>query len=301
MNALSSLREGASFHEARDWRHPLGVYNISIGRVCAKIRKCAERLEIYWNTPKDSENVRDEIIDALELALYAAAEHVDDVEHIALTFFSKNKIAHKSRDIINLKNKIKPLRDKIATFANKMKHEHARIRLFEISFKQTKNKISLLGFFFEGFSNGQLAPHAIIHSGGKTIISITSFLWSILTYVGEISRALEAFLLKINAVNNQCLMHLDPAAFREAATRLARLPLYSFDDEHPFERVRWRLHMDDEMEKCVDSGIYGSILSPWSKSDCGTFGDFALRYEGDGITKSFKIVGPKALRIQHWE
>jgi len=307
LELLLALRPNASYHEARDRRHPLGVYCLSVGRICDKVGKCADRLEGFWqktggpdNIHDDIDNIHDDIIDYLELAMYAAAEHVDDLELIAATFFRTDREAAASADVRLLKKAIKPLRDEIAAFTNTIKHSHGRLRLYETDFHHDGNSITVLGFFIEGFHQGGVAPHPVLHTGGKTVLSVTSFLWNILTYMGEMSTALAEFLRRIDA-SDSGEQPADTAVFRQTALKLARLPLYSFDEDHPFHRVRWLLHLDKAAEDATRSGIYGSLYTRWSKSSAGTFGGFRLLYGGDGATRTFKIVNPTKLRLQHWE
>ncbi len=147
---LSFLKEGASYHESRDSRHPLGIYNISVARICDKIIKCADHLFKYWAEGKLTDN-GGIVIDYLELATYAAAEHVDDIGHIAYAFFKSDREASQNSKIRLLNNRIKSVRDEIASFANTVKHYHGRIRLFETTFRHEKERIKLLGFYVEGF------------------------------------------------------------------------------------------------------------------------------------------------------
>lgn len=299
---LASLKENASFHQIRDCRHPLGVYGLSVGRICEKVSKCADKLESYWTESLLTQDiVREEIIDYFELALYAAAEHVDDVERIAYTFFKTDREAAKDRNVRLLNTAIKPLRDEIASFTNTIKHSHGRIRLFETKFKHDGREITLIGFFIEGFKDGKACPSPILHGGDKVILSITSFLWSVLTFVALVSVELSKFLQRLDAVNENLNKTIDAKIFRDASLKLTRLPLYTFDEDHPFLRVKWIITMDDAMLAKTESVIYGSIRNKWSKAEEGKFDGWQLRYAGDDITRSFHLALPKKMAIQHWE
>jgi len=307
LNILSSLKNGVTYHERRDCRHPLGIYNISIARICDKVAKCADKLEAYWqisgslDSTDNLDATHGEIIDYLELTMYAAAEHVDDLDEIAKTFFNSDREAASSADVRMLKKAIKPLRDEISNFVNTIKHAHGRLRLYETDFNHDGNALRVLGFFIEGWVDGGVAPHRVLHSGGKTVLSVTSFLWNVLTYVGEMSVALAEFLTRMNACDPEIVEARDTSIFRKTAIKLARLPLYSFDDDHPFDRVKWVLSLDDELTGEANSGIYGSLLARWSKSSDGKFGGFRLLYAGDGTTRTFKIANPTKLGLKHWE
>ncbi|MFG1228584.1 hypothetical protein [Xanthobacter wiegelii] len=194
LNILSSLKNGASYHEQRDCRHPLGIYNISVARICDKVAKCADKLEAYWQvsgSPDSVDNLdatQGEMIDYLELAMYAAAEHVDDLEEIAKTFYNSDREAASSADVRLFKKAIKPLRDEISNFANTIKHAHGRLRLYQTDFYQDVSGIRVLGFFVEGWADGGIAPHRVLHSGGKTVLSLHHFFGMCLPMLGKCRR-----------------------------------------------------------------------------------------------------------------
>lgn len=304
---LSSLKEGASLHKLLDCRHPLGVYNLSISRICDKVQKCSAALEKYWLSGQSIEelrkfeNLRDNAADYMELSLYAAAEHVDDIEFIANTFFRTSYQAAKSTAVRELKRSMKPLRDRISSLANAVKHAHGRLRFYSFDFRHDGRDFCLHGFFIEGFSKGALCPSPILHSTGEVIISITSFLWNILIFVASLSLELAKFLTAIDAVEIPKLSLIGSPPFREAVIALARLPLYSLDESHPFEAVKFVLETDKLASKELRSGIYGSMLNGWSKSSDGEVKKTALSYAGDGISDKLKLVDPKQLKLQHWD
>jgi hypothetical protein len=299
---LSALKESSSYHTTKDCRHPLGIYNISIVRICEKVSKCADRLELFWRNQPNNHADIDEIIDYLELSLYSAAEHTDDIKEIANSFFKNKEEALKNRNLRLLNEAIKPLRDEIASFTNTIKHNHGRIRLFETTFEHdAQDPLKLLGFFIEGFKDGASSPNPILHSNGKNIISITSFLWGILTFLALSSLELSKFLQRIKAIDESKEATNDLKIFYDTVVKLTRLPLYTFDEDHPFSRAKWDIIMNEEMSQKSDSGIYGSIRNKWIKSEAGVFKDYQLRYAGDGVTKSFNLALPKKMATSHWE
>ena len=299
---LSALKESSSYHTTKDCRHPLGIYNISIVRICEKVSKCADRLELFWRNEPNNHADMDEIIDYLELSLYSAAEHTDDIKEIANSFFKNKEEARKNRNFRLLNEAIKPLRDEIANFTNTIKHNHGRIRIFQTTFVHDNQfTLKLLGFFIEGFKNGGVSPNPILHSNGKNIISITSFLWGILTFVALSSLELSKFLQGIKAIDESKEATNDHKIFYDTVVKLTRLPLYTFDEDHPFLQTRWNIIMNEEMHQESNSGIYGSIRNEWLKSGNGEFKDSQLLFSGDGITKSFHLIFPERMNTSHWE
>jgi hypothetical protein len=303
---LAALKSNSSFHELYDRRHPLGMYNLSVGRICDKIKKCAQKFEEYYlSSPYIADldkkpDLRDEIIDYLELSLYAAAEHVDDVESIGSSFFSTSQKCAKFPVTKELKRAIKPLRDQISSFVNTIKHTQGRIRLSAVEFRHGEIDNCLHGFFIEGVSSGVIGPSPILHNESKMVISITSLLWSLVTYLGLISLELTKFLSAISAVDEAIVTPRGSQTFRNAIIALARLPLYSLDDVHPFERVRIVINLDEESRAAVESNIYGSLLHPWSASDQVCFGASRFMYEGDGVSKNFRIIQPRKIQLRRW-
>ncbi len=304
---LSRLKPGSSYHETLDCRHPLGIYNVSILRIFKKLQKCSQKLEAYLHAaahvrdlPKYA-GIQEELIDYLELCLYAAAEHVDDAVAIAHCFYADDKAYAKSRALRELKNEIKPIRDRIAAFTNAIKHGQSRIRLFSCDFAQRDGEICLHGFFIEQFHNGSVAPSPIFHADGERIISVTSFLWSVLFYLNSMSEALCKFLIAIDVVADEAKVQKQVSMLKECVVSMLRLPLYSFDDAHPFEKTRFVVKFDKNQRPEMESNLYGSFTRRWSKSPFASFGQVTSSYEGDGTTRTFHLNVAGNVRIQHWD
>jgi len=306
MSYLSALKDGASYHEHRGTRHPLGIYNISVTRICRKIQKCSTKLEEYFLLPPSISDIekhnvlRDEIMDLLELCLYAAAEHVDDVELIGMSFFEDPQQFKKSPHTKALNRAVKPLRDKIASVTNVIKHTQGRLRLFTLEVNHAGIDICLHGFFVEGFMDGSVAPSPILYANNKVISSITTILWDMLIYLGLISWEISNLLEAITAIDKNCIVPAGSPLLRDAVIALARLPLYSFDEVHPFARVRLVLNCDDELRSKMRSSLYGSVMNGWSMSDQIRFGKSGSLIEGDGVSKRFTLPHPSQLHLQHW-
>jgi hypothetical protein len=306
VSSLSRLKPNVSFNEALDCRHPLGIYNVSISRILKKVASSCDRLEAYLSVAPNvaalhaHEKEREELIDYIELTLYAAAEHVDDLELIGRCFFRDRKSHGSSAHVRKFNVTTKPIRDKISGYINSIKHQQSRIRLFSQDFQQKDGSICFHGFFIESFHNGAIAPSPIWHSTER-IISITSFLWSILIYLFYMSEAMYEFLAALNVVEVGPDLASDAALLRRCVVALARLPLYSFDDEHPFDKVRFVINGSEKSRSELNSGIYGSIMRRWSKSPVAHIGIGQLGLEGDGMTRSFQMTGPNALNIKHWD
>ncbi len=88
--------------------------------------------------------------------------------------------------------------------------------------------------------------------------------------------------------------------FLKPVIAAARLPLYSYDDDHPFLKTCLTINTDEKSKKLLDSGLYGSLANGWSTSKNIQFFASSSSYAGDGVTKTFKLVAPKTLKLQHW-
>ena len=212
--AFAVLNEASAFHKQRDCRHPLGVYNMSLQRISKNVSRCSDRLEEFWTSTGANDEILEEVVDYLELALYSAAEHVDDVNRIAMTFFESDVQAKNSKDFRLLKGRIRPLRSEISSFTNTIKHAHGRVRLYRVNFVHGNVASDLIGFFIEGFKDGSCGPSPILHTDGKKIISITSFLWNILTFLSEVSCVLYDFLLSVRAFDANDIERIEHEPFQ---------------------------------------------------------------------------------------
>jgi len=304
---LSRLKANASHHEMLDCRHPLAIYNVSTLRILKKLRKCCAKLEAYHHAADhvrqlDAHSaIQEEVIDYIELSLYSAAEHVDDVGLIARCFFESDKRYRTSREVRKLKDAIKPIRDRISGFTNAIKHDQSRIRLFSTDFEQAGSAVCLHGFFIETFHKGGVGPSLVFHASGERVISVTSLLWDGLLYLYSMSDALVEFLAAMDATDKSPAVVQETSLLRDCVLGLVRLPLYSFDETHPFEKTRFIVTFDDSQKSLIDSGLYGSLLRRWSKSPIGKIGPVHMSYEGDGVTKKFDFNAPTNLRLQHWD
>ncbi|CAN3991495.1 hypothetical protein MCBRY_002321 [Methylocystis bryophila] len=246
-----------------------------------------------------SNSLQEEVIDYLELSIYSAAEHIDDVESIIRCFFGVYERYDKIPAVRRFKEEIKPIRTRLSGFANAIKHRQSRIRLLHCDFEHGGHRICLHGFFIEEFKDGACSPSPIFHSGNQKVISVTSFAWSVLIYIYSISNSLCSLLNALNIVETYMVEYNKNDLLAKCVVGLVRLPLYSFDDIHPFHATR--VIMRFQSSKLIDSGLYGSLSRRWSKSSKGGFNRIIHGYEGDGVTRKFNLNPPNALSLEHWD
>ncbi|WP_299021970.1 hypothetical protein [uncultured Photobacterium sp.] len=301
---LTSLDADVGYHINRDVRPPLGIYNTSLSRVLNKLVKCCTKLEEYFKLSNNidglsvGDDLKDEVLDYIELALYSAAEHVDDIGLIASGFFEDTKKYKKSKPAKKLNEEVKELKSFISASINSIKHQQSRIRMYSVDISHNRKLLCLHGYFIEGVHNGTVGPNKIFHGKDNKIFSITSLVWEIICFILNTSRSLSVFLSTVCNIELKEHKQVGCESLNKAIIAAARLPLYSFDDSHPFSKTRLVINTSDVT--LLNSSLYGSISYKWSNSNDMQFFRDRLGFVGDGVTKSFEFAKPISLGLQHW-
>jgi hypothetical protein len=291
-------------HLSKNLRLPLGIYNVSVSRISEKLATFCRRLEVYFQASNELDvlhrmrEVRSELIDYIELSIYAAAEHVDDIDSIATGFFKNNRACQNNAAYRQLHKEVQKHKKFIAASANAIKHQQSRIRLFSHEFVHAGVAGCLHGFFVEGVENGVIGPSSTFHKV-QDVFSITTLAWEIILFVLNCSRELRTFLASVST-SFVGPVNVQSDTFSKAAIAAARLPLYTFGEEHPFARATVTI-IESNNQSALDSNIYGSIRRGWSHSRDISIGKSACEFEGDGSSKSFRAVHPKTLSLSHWQ
>lgn len=275
-----------------------------MSRVCETLIAFCTRLEKYIavnrnvDGPDTHEELRRELTDYIELAIYAAAEHVDDIKTIASGFFRSGKAFKNDAAAKHLSNSVKEAKTFVSAVANAIKHDQARIRTYSLEFRHEDIHSVLHGYFIEGVKDGVVGPNIIFHETQK-IFSITTLAWEILLFLLQCSDALSKFL-KARALLTDGQASQSSDLLQKAVIAAARLPLFTFDEEHPFVRATFVLVANEAVRRSLDSNLYGSFLRRWSSSEDVEFGKFKGGFVGDGVTKSFQLPRPSRVGLQHW-
>jgi hypothetical protein len=301
---LAGIDESYLHHAKYDLRHPKGGYSVSLGRIYSRVEACAKNLEIIFNraTTLDDLNKLSEFLERaaeqIEACLYAAAEHVDDVESVTLCFYPDKKAHERAAPVKSFKRDLDRLRRPFSSKANFIKHNQAQVRLFSTEFVHGGWPICLHGFFVEQHSGGVLGPSPTLHPKGHRVLSVVTFLWDVLIYSYEVSLALtkliDAVAPKLEASPTPC------DALCNAFVAVARLPNYVMDGVHPFERANVSVAGSDTAVAAMDSCLYGSIAHPWSDTTNARIGRWRLAYSGDGVSKSFSFLAPEKISVKNW-
>jgi hypothetical protein len=304
LDRLSGIDELHLHHASYDLRHPKGGYSASLGRIYTRVASCAKNLEIVFNraTELDDLNNLSEafnlVADHIESVLYAAAEHVDDVESVTLCFYPDKKAHERAAPVKAFKRDLDRLRRPFSSKANFIKHNQAQVRLFSTEFVHGGWPLCVHGFFVEHYSGGVLGPSPKLHPKGHRVLSVVTFLWDVLIYTYQVSLALAKFIDGLALPVNLSPTASD--ALCAAFVAVARLPNYIMDGTHPFERVNVSIAGSETSLVALDSGLYGSIAHPWSDTTNARIGRWMLTYSGDGASKSFSFLGPEKISVKNW-
>jgi hypothetical protein len=293
----------ATFHVQNNLRPALGIYNVSTLRVLQKVEDLAGKIEAAIRSHrevvdhKEKVKIERELIDYIELAFYAAADHVDDLDLIADNFFAGRIESRRSEAHSRFKTDLKSHKRFIATVANYIKHSQHRIRLFHLEYVHASTPGMMYGYVIESVSNGVVGPSEIFHSSHRSVFSLTSLVWEILVFVLRASRSLKQFLLSTKLLSGP--VKTSSIALSDALIAASRLPLYSMDDDHPFASIDLLLEWDDESIAKSQGGIYGSVLHPWERRSGMYLGKCGASFAGDGITRSFRmLIQPSRISLQ---
>jgi hypothetical protein len=245
----------------------------------------------------EAETLRLELIDYMELAIYAAAEHVDDIESIAIGLFLDRRYerhpAYKA-----LQKEMKHLRRFVSVTANVIKHQQARLRLFTLEMEHAGNACCLHGFFVESVENYVVVPSTILDAKHECF-SLPTLLWEIMTFVLGASRALSIFLIDVLSLTPDKKAHANDPLTR-AIIAAARLPLYTFGEVSPFSRAALSISSSDKNPGPLRSGLYGSIMSQWASVGEPVFRGVQGWWEGDGVTDTFRLPNIPSVGLSRW-
>src|SRR5947207_5812495 len=166
---LATIDPGACHHLSQQLRLPLGIYNVSVSRIAERVLAFCKRLEMYFNVSRDIRRLREERelrterLEFMELAIYAAAEHVDDIESIATGLFRRGERLKKNLAYRQLNSKVKSHKRYLSAAANAIKHSQSRLRLYSCEYRQAGIQGCLHGYLVEGVENGAVGPNKLFH------------------------------------------------------------------------------------------------------------------------------------------
>lgn len=303
---LETIDNATTHHTRHNLRPALGIYNVSMLRVLHKVTDLCRKIETYsgMEPTDDGSSAREqaarELIDYIELSIYAAAEHVDDLSHISKHFYRSDKEREACKTNKIFQKEVKEHKRFVAAAANYIKHSQHRVRLYQLDAIHAGRTISLLGYIIESVVDGVVGPSPIFHTDKRNIFSITTLPWEILTFLLKSSRSLATFLFDKKRIEGPT--KTSSKYLSEAVIAAARLPLYNFDEDHPFATTPLRLQWDESASSRAQSNLYGSVFNCWDPVGPLTPGRSMAAFAGDGISRSFRmLIQPTRVGLQHWQ
>ena len=294
-NLLKQIPDNILQNNDFNLRHPLGLYNVSIGKIISKM----ESILNEYNQLKSSNNTGynlDSIKNRLSDLLHAVLSHFDDCYSIMQTLYPLNKVNINTRfidkrlengnhpTIRSFKNNIKPFRDYIAVIVNNIKHNNARI--MGTTWK-SENEL-IFGFFLDGeVNNGAISPFQEFNDGKPA--SLNRDLRFILYGFYEIGEHLDIALK--DAIYQEFSVSIDSNKKIEsdskkmedvivAISQLSKIFLPSESSKKvPVIEVR------ELSNSCVFKMVYPSSLNPVIVKKASVTHELS---KGDGVTKNFK-------------
>lgn len=291
---LETIDNTATYHTKHNLRPALGIYNVSTLRLLNKVADLCQKIETHagiepiHGRDETVERAARELIDYIELALYAAAEHVDDLGHISKHFYRSDRERDTCKVNKTFRREIKEYKRFIAAAVNYIKHSQHRVRLYQLDFIHAGHASAFHGYIIESVTDGVVGPSPIFHTDKRNIFSVTTLPWEILIFVLKSSRSLATFLSgkeRVEGPTKTVSKHLS-----EAVIAASRLPLYNLDEDHPLVSTPLRLQWDESSTARARSNLYGSVFEGWDPIGTLSFGRSMAAFAGDGITRSFKML-----------
>jgi hypothetical protein len=245
LSTLAGLPDQALNHLAHNLRPPVGIYNLSMGRVLRAFTATLDELDLAASAPWTDKGVKFDPAKLLATQtelLEAMLSHIDDgyqilrachppqpgvEEPFADTWLAKAR--HPS--VAFFKHSVEPYRTDIAAIVNKVKHEHGQLRC--VAF--TDGHIQTAGYYLEGVdADGVAIPDPRVHPN-DTAFSFDRDLRLHFVQLFEIGSALKGALTKALRLQkirpSETTFKGRPDEFRAVAERVANLPQLVFPDE----------------------------------------------------------------------
>ena len=215
VNYLHSLPASALFHGQHKLRHPLALYNSSLGAVSGAFGQVLKyhwlEFEHFHRTVEATEDYfvqnAEHLLKAQRELLYALMEHIDDCYSVMKSFVDPSGVSAKAAKqkfneqylelagfdgVAQFKSHIAAYRTEyLAPLVNGLKHRGCRLRL--VHFYNTQEL--RLGYYLEdAHADGIIGPAESLHDGGDTAFSFYRDLLFHFYHVHLISSALTGVL-----------------------------------------------------------------------------------------------------------
>jgi len=284
---LSSHFSQPLFYQEHNLRHPLGVYNLSLGKIFLRfkdvLRELAPVLQLTQN--QDSNFDDSNLLTHTERLLYALMEHMDDCENILKSFYPKGEDLKKQTAFTNFQKASRDYSNHIGKVVNYLKHQNGRLR--SITFFNEHGNCA--GYFVEGVGeDGSIGPAPIIHSGGNTAFSYSRDLRFHLYYLYFVSKSLcdSIDLIRKSENDLDSAIKTNAKDIFDVITLIQALPLTVFPDEYEkeFPKIAFENSQDGSLVLILQMKHYPHGLKPIKPSS-----KVQILLKGDGVSRSFRL------------
>jgi hypothetical protein len=300
-DTLAHLVESSASHKPH-YQRALALYNRSIARISDKVARAAAQFEqcffdeIELGFAQLGRRDDREIIDYLELVLYSAAEHTDDLKAIARELAGPRG-ENPDRAASRLDKSLKAARDRISLLTNHIKHYQWRLHLLRQEFLHGAQTTILYGFSLNSVSQDRVKLERLPPDNAG-LIALPSLLWLVLEFLFLASEVLNAHV----SGSAQDPPATKTAGLASAVAAVMRLPNYTFDEEHTTKRVRMLIHAaSDESRQKLTSQLYGAWMHRWSREAQGRPGRSSVAVAGDGVNRTFDFPTPTKVSLVYWD
>jgi hypothetical protein len=257
-------------------RHPVGIYNVSIGAVAAAFKDAIDAAIEYRDAERDSANEKAcaaKLVQSLDHLLDATTEHFDGAKSIVRVMFDEKGDKSWKKALADLNSLVKTARDFPARQANEIKHKQARIRLI----RADAPAIAVVGYFIDGVdADGAVGPSPYVHRG-NTAFSLGRAFRTLACGTYFLSRALLT-LLSGKPPSPKTLAEAGLGQLAPVFEQLLGMDRWVFWDEPRFCPAIVRRGESI----VIDTNAGGWIVPP-----AGTRINFI--HAGDGVTRTFRV------------
>jgi hypothetical protein len=278
------------FNHHHGLRHPLGIYNISLGKIAERFKNVLKELEPLLKV-ENADEIKDgwvaPLLDAQERLLYSLEEHFDDCNSILDCFFPERSIRKKNAQVKLFAKRLKPYSDLTGELVNKMKHGNARLRGVILSLGHQV----VPGYFLEGVHpDGAVGPDIHLHKGPGGLTAF-SFFRDLRLHFVELFATSEYLTKVIDHLgkNQSPYTPVTCPWAAEVGKALAALPETYYPNEINL-RNPWIVY-NEEKAGSIKLTLSMGGKSPKPKTFNPGRAAFSVRamYSGDSVTRSFKL------------
>lgn len=303
VNFLGEIPEGLLFHDKWPSRHPLGIYQTSLGRLLETFRTVLEQYgaerQHFLATKKTGDYKR--LLDAQRSHVYALREHVDDCSLVLRTLIDPTK--HPARGHVvdpflrqvplpgfrKYQSGVGGFRDDyIGPIVNGLKHRNAQLR--PIVLYGTLHQWASPGYYVEEpWGDGALGPSWLVHRDGNSGLSFSRDIlfnfYSVYEISEELVRCVRVALQAWYGISPQERQRSDAVpGWDDLARAMAKVDYEPFPNE-----ISWLMPMVEVVQR---SGQDELTLDLRKRRPAHRYGGECKVHTGttaDGVSRTFKL------------